>query len=184
MPQPGPMTTARKAFTWFVRLFVASFALGVALLAIDGVGRPTNCGGNSAALGACSYLARSVQFVRDERLSTEPLSLASVRIALGDADLNVRVTTSWIASATFLVRNPELPLPTPPSEPVIIAVCSRSYSNVPEPTIWNLYSTRPSHAVGYSDGSWGLITPEEYAALDLASFVALEAWVPQPLSGM
>src|SRR5687768_2394887 len=48
-----PMTTARKAFTWSVRLFVASLAIGIALLAVGGIGRPTNCGGNSAAISAC-----------------------------------------------------------------------------------------------------------------------------------
>ena len=54
----------------------------------------------------------------------------------------------------------------------VIIVCEREYDNVPKPSIWNFYHKNPAHAVGYSDGTIGLITPGEFQALDLTGFVS------------
>jgi hypothetical protein len=51
---------------------------------------------------------------------------------------------------------------------------------VPQPCLWNLFRQNPAHAVGYSDGSAGLISPEEYAALDLSRFIKARDWLPKP----
>ncbi len=52
----------------------------------------------------------------------------------------------------------------------IITVCEREYDNVPKPTLWNFHHKNPAHAVGYSDGTTGLISPMEYTNLNLSMF--------------
>ena len=47
----------------------------------------------------------------------------------------------------------------------IVIVCQREYDNVPVPAPWNLLYRNPAHAVGYSDGTTGLISPADYANL-------------------
>jgi hypothetical protein len=47
----------------------------------------------------------------------------------------------------------------------IVIVCQRRYDNVPTPAPWNLFHNTPAHAVGYSDGTTGLISPEEFDSL-------------------
>jgi hypothetical protein len=76
----------------------------------------------------------------------------------------------WIGGKDFLVR-PNF-ASTNTSRTVVI-VCEKSFDNVPQPTLWNFYRKNPAHAIGYSDGSTGLISPAEFAALDLTGFVSL-----------
>ena len=54
----------------------------------------------------------------------------------------------------------------------LVIVCSKEFDNVPKPALWNFYHKNPAHAVGYSDGTTGLITPEQFTNLNFASFVS------------
>jgi hypothetical protein len=57
----------------------------------------------------------------------------------------------------------------------IVIVCSMSFDNVPRPSLSNFYRRNRAHAVGYSDGTTGLISPQEFTNLNLNSFVALSS---------
>jgi hypothetical protein len=52
-----------------------------------------------------------------------------------------------------------------------VVLCLREFANIPRPTIWNFYHKNPAHAVGYSDGTSGLISPAECTTLNLIGFV-------------
>jgi hypothetical protein len=58
------------------------------------------------------------------------------------------------------------------SNRLIVAICPREFDNVPEPILLNLYHKNPAHAVGYSDGTVGLISPTEFTNLNLNGFVS------------
>lgn len=57
--------------------------------------------------------------------------------------------------------------------PKIVIVSGRVYDNVPTPALWNLYWRHPAHAVGYSDGTTGLISPEQFDSLNQFGFASL-----------
>ena len=54
----------------------------------------------------------------------------------------------------------------------IVIVCGKEFDNVPA-SFWTFYLNYPAHAVGYSDGSAGLISPEQFTNLNLNGFVSL-----------
>jgi hypothetical protein len=54
----------------------------------------------------------------------------------------------------------------------IIIVCPEQFDNIPKPGFWNAFWRNPAHAVGYSDGSAGLISPEQFTNLNLSGFVS------------
>jgi hypothetical protein len=55
----------------------------------------------------------------------------------------------------------------------IVILCQRRYDNVPTPAPWNLFRDNPAHAVGYSDGTTGLISPAEFDSLFIYGFTSL-----------
>jgi hypothetical protein len=57
----------------------------------------------------------------------------------------------------------------------IVAVCNLEFANVPQPTIWNGYRRTPGHAALLADGTTKVISPAEFAALDLKQFVPLSS---------
>lgn len=144
------------------------------MFVIGSIGHATNCGGNANALAACKYLGATVAMIRGDRLAPEPLTLDAVRRVVGDDDFQLG-PRSWPPDA-ILILEPSTPIPT---DKTLVVVCATVFSNVPQPSIWNLYSSNPAHAAGYSDGSWGLLSPAEFAALDRSSFITLDSWVPQ-----
>lgn len=54
----------------------------------------------------------------------------------------------------------------------IVIVCGKEFDNVPA-SFWTFYLKYPAHAVGYSDGTAGLISPEQFTNLNLTGFVSL-----------
>jgi hypothetical protein len=74
-------------------------------------------------------------------------------------DLNLLVKTNFVWTSDNSNRE-------------IIAVCPILFSNVPQPILLNLYHKNPAHAVGYSDGTTGLISPKQFASLNLNNFVS------------
>jgi hypothetical protein len=80
----------------------------------------------------------------------------------------------WIPSARFLVSTASMS--ERESQPRrVIVVCDTPYSNVPRRWIG---SAPPAHAAGFSDGSAGLISPAEFAALDRSLFAFLDVLYP------
>jgi hypothetical protein len=55
----------------------------------------------------------------------------------------------------------------------LVIICERRYDNVPTPAPWNLFHRTPAHAVGYSDGTTGLISPAELDSLFIYGFTSL-----------
>ena len=72
----------------------------------------------------------------------------------------------WLLKTNFVWQNTN-------SKREIVIVCEKGFDNVPKPTIWNLYRKNRAHAVGYSDGTTGLISPEQFTNLSLIGFVSL-----------
>jgi hypothetical protein len=62
----------------------------------------------------------------------------------------------------------------------IVIVSSRVYDNVPVPAPWNVFWRNPAHAVGYSDGTTGLISPEEFDSLNQFGFASLWSLATSP----
>lgn len=54
----------------------------------------------------------------------------------------------------------------------VIIVCESEFDNVSK-SFWSLGQKYPAHAVGYSDGKSGLISPGEFTNLSMNSFVSL-----------
>ena len=127
--------------------------------------RPSNCGGNSAALSRCRSYSLTVamkmldsagdfklgDFTGEER--EEVLRLAD---------------NHWNRGSHLLLKRIVHEKEDPKQ---IIVVCDTAYNNVPQPTIWNLYSKNPAHAVAYADRTTGLITPKQFRELDLKEFM-------------
>lgn len=72
-------------------------------------------------------------------------------------------------SAKFLAKRGGLQIDRQGPREVIV-VCDRAYDNVPQRLLWRAPMT---HAVGYSTGETGLISPEEFAQLDRREFIDL-----------
>ena len=130
----------------------------------------SNCGGNSYALAACKDYVMRASLASGK--GGREFSIASLGIA--DREEVARwAKNHWIGGADFLILTNEVSMRGTQS---VLIVCDQPFGNIPQPTVWNLYHKNPAHAVGYSDGSTGLISPLEFAALDLHGFV--------PLSGL
>lgn len=59
----------------------------------------------------------------------------------------------------------------------IMIVCSRSFDNVPQPSLFNFYRRNRAHAVGYSDGTTALISPQQFTNINLSGFVSLSSLI-------
>jgi hypothetical protein len=55
----------------------------------------------------------------------------------------------------------------------IVIVCQKQFDNVHKQGFWNSFQRNPAHATGYSDGSIGLISSEQFTNLNLNGFVAI-----------
>ena len=56
----------------------------------------------------------------------------------------------------------------------IVIVCEKSFDyNKANTLFWNLFKRNYAYAVGYSDGSAGIISPTEFTNLDLRGFTSL-----------
>jgi hypothetical protein len=62
----------------------------------------------------------------------------------------------------------------------IVIVSSRAYYNGPTLALWNPFLWKPAHAVGYSDGSTGLISMKEYDSLNQEGLASLWSLANDP----
>jgi hypothetical protein len=56
-----------------------------------------------------------------------------------------------------------------------VIVCQNQFSDVPRTGFLHLFLPNPAHAVGYSDGAAGLISPKEFSQLNLNGFISLSS---------
>jgi hypothetical protein len=130
----------------------------------------SNCGGNSAALAACKGYITVLQWWAADH--------DGQRFHYGEADSETKQHlrrlpgASWIHSARLLARLEGVRVDAT-AEKQIIMVCDHPFDNVPQ----RIFGRSPmAHAVAYSTGETGLISPEEFARLDLSGLVDLQTW--------
>ena len=123
----------------------------------------TNCGGNTAALFVCG------EFAGMARMNSEGTFDFSKLRDDERKHLASLVHYHWLSGASLWVRRGGFKADNDQRQ--IIAVLDKAYGNVPQPTLWNGYKRTPAHAVAYSDGSPGLISPAQFQSLDLSDFV-------------
>ncbi len=156
------MRTVEKIIL-FVGLSAAVVIAGMFLT--DRLTRTSNCGGNSATMSSCCTIMLDLQLASENlgnQFNVGQLSQES------KADITRSATNYWIVRGKILLRTN---ITTVGGSNQIMVVCDAAYDNVPQPTIWNHYKKNPAHAVGYSDGRVGLISPNEFKKLNLAEFV-------------
>ena len=159
------MTSSRKGFTVLEGCLLGAVVLICAAVLLPLLARPTNCGGNSAALTACEDIALSLQIISsdhgDKSFSVSDLGPAEREYFRRVAGL------SWLPDSKILVAPGPIVLRAQQPK-MIIAVCDRPFDNVPR----RLFGKAPAtHAVAYSDGSTGLITVGEFRRSDFSRFV-------------
>ena len=142
-------------------------AIGILVLASPLFYKLTNCGGNTMALSKCLMFAHTAKLVADENGGHFAISKS------GAEDLAF-IFRCCLRSDFLLKTNFSI---TSATNREIIIVCKPEFDNVPQPTIWNFYHKNPAHAVGYSDGTFGLISPAEFSKLSLNKFVSAASLV-------
>jgi len=155
--------------TGAVVLTVAAVALLAALL-LPLVSTATNCGGNNAAISVCKQCALEVLL---SRINTRTNGFEFARLPETEkVELAKLAHSHWVPSANFWIQTNVANLA---GSKQILVVCDRAYGNLPAPTWRNGYRKNLAHAVAYSDGSGGIITPAEFAKLDFALFIKLSS---------
>lgn len=130
----------------------------------------TNCGGNSYALTVCEEFAVTARAKTQDHEGSFEISKISQQ------DLAMIARNAWgISGADLLVRTNFLPGSS--TNRALVIVCTRKFDNIPQPMIWNLFHKTPAHAVGYSDGEVALISPDDFAKLNLDGFVSAASLV-------
>lgn len=143
---------------WVVALTIAS---GVVFPVLT---KPSNCGGNSAAMAACRNVGLAIRIISADRgtnlVSLSGLSAAELREFQDVPGL------SWLHGAHLLVRTNGLLLGGSGPRQVIV-VCDTPFSNVPQ---YRVGHAPPTHAIGDSDGSVGLVSAAQFQSFDLRTF--------------
>jgi hypothetical protein len=165
---PTAPTRPPRRFKLRSALILAVLAVAASLLFDEIFLQRTNCGGNSAALSACSYFSECVADAARNRpgqfLAGLDLTEAAHRVS----------HYGFIGHDEFLIAPYSTQID--PSRRDVVIVCKKAYGNVPKPSLWNLYQRHLGHAVGYSNGEVDLVSPSKYAELDLRGFVPGEEW--------
>jgi hypothetical protein len=139
-----------------------------AVLVLPILSEKTNCGGNGYALTACAYFTTAAEIVGQENHSR--FEMGKMTKSEGKA-LQILAKEAWgVRNGDFLVKT-NFPLGTTNNRQVVV-LCLREFANIPRPTIWNFFHQNPAHAVGYSDGTTGLVSPTEFQSLDLSGFAS------------
>lgn len=142
---------------------VALVICGAILL--PALARPSNCGGNSAALAACQTVSLCFQLIADER--------GDAAVSIHELNENERgyfkhvSGLNWIGPGRVLVTTERVGTDGATGK-AVIAVCDKPFDNVPR----RLFGKAPlAHAVAYADGHTSLISTDEFQRLDLSGFV-------------
>lgn len=77
---------------------------------------------------------------------------------------------NWVQPARLMAKVENVRL-DPGGVKKVVMVCDQAYSNVPQHLFWK---APMAHAVAYSTGETGLISPEQFKQLDLNGFIDLK----------
>ncbi|EDY15775.1 hypothetical protein CfE428DRAFT_6703 [Chthoniobacter flavus Ellin428] len=154
-------------------LFVLFLAAGAALFSgLHSTTYTTNCGGNSAALARVRNIATLARAAAMEA-PDHSFQFTAVRAEQRELFSDLR-QNHWLPNAHFLVCTVPLSADGAQSHRVIV-VCDTAYNNVPRRWIGTAPST---HAAAFADGSSGLISAQEFAALDRSQFTPFDELFP------
>jgi len=160
------MKVKRKILTGIGIIFIIAV---IAALALPILNTRTNCGGNSYALSACDSFVVAAEITAQGNHSQ--FEIGKIGKIEGQS-LSTLAGNHWgMNGADFFIRTNFISGSNSNRE--IVVICQRQFGNVPQPTIRNFYRQNPAHAVGYSDGAIGLISPEQFTNLNLNGFVSL-----------
>lgn len=154
----------------FIVIATVTLSAILVVLSFTPIAHITNCGGNSSALHRVHSLknfAVSANFERgDGSFSFSELSESELD------QLAALVGSSWNREAKFYVASGKISFSETTRR--IVAVCDTPYRNVPEHRVgmWR-WPASPTHAVAFSDGTTGLISPKEYAGINQADLVVV-----------
>jgi hypothetical protein len=165
---PTAPTRPPRRFKLQWALILAVLAVAASLLFDEIFLQRTNCGGNSAALWVCKTF---LDCVASAARSRPGLSLD----ALDWSEASHVFHNGFVAEDEFLIAPPRRLID--PSRRDVVIVCKTLYGNSPRPSFRNLCLRHWAHAVGYSNGEVELVSPAQYAELDLSGFVLAEEWV-------
>jgi hypothetical protein len=166
------MTASDKGVTVVEVMLLIAVVLICAAVFTPMLSRPTNCGGNTAALSACRYVAVSLKMIAMDR-GDAPLSITN--LTPREKETFKRIPgASWLPGCRILVARG----PIEEKGKEIIAVCEQPFRNVPRRIIGK---APPTHAVGYSDGSAGLISVEQFRRADFSAFIDVKTITQESL---
>lgn len=157
-------TFRAKAWMWIMATGSTVFVVGALLPALR---LPSNCGGNTAASSACrAYVLAARISISDRSDSAFNFETAAEDDRTEMLDRLRRKSRTWLRNAGFYVRMGEFAVgPDAPKE--IVVMCATPFDNVPQ----RRFGRAPmAHAVGYSNGKCGLISPEDFSQLELSEF--------------
>lgn len=127
--------------------------------------RSTKCGGNSAALVACRDVVRSLRTISLDR-GGKPLSVTNLSGPEREYFRSVP-GLSWLPGSRVLIAAGPVTLEQDRPREVLV-VCDTPFNNVPR----RPFRRAPfAHAVGYSDGTVGLVSVQDFRRFDLSHFV-------------
>jgi hypothetical protein len=156
--------TARTRWSLLASAAIVFVAAGLILPTMS----RSNCGGNTAALAACNGYITVLQLWEADhegQMFSYDQADEVTRRHLGRLP-----GASWIRSARLMARLDDVSVDAA-ADRQIIMVCDHPYDNVPQ----KLFGRSPmAHAVAYSTGETGFISPEQFARLDLGGFVDLQ----------
>jgi len=150
-------------------LLLIPAAILLAFAAPPFLAKTSNCGGNTAALSVCGTYASVV------RISAASNSFDIAAVSDPDILNQLRRFTPyhWIPTARFLVLQGPVRIDEGAPRRIVV-LCDTPFTNVPQR---RFIKAPPTHAVGYSDGTTALITPVEFAKLDITSFAPLDTCI-------
>ncbi len=159
------MSVTRSQQRWVAIGSISAALTLVGALLFPALAPPSNCGGNSAALAACKTISHCFQLIGAER-GDQAVSITELRRSEREYFKHVS-GLSWLGQAKVLISPTRVGIGGATGS-VVIAACDRPFNNVPR----RMFGKAPlTHAIGYADGSTGLISVDEFQRLDLSGFV-------------
>ena len=148
-------------------LFIALAVVAASFFRFEG---STNCGGNSAALADVQQYA---MLARVYTMEDPDHTFCVTSITMEQRKQIALIGRSpWLPGVRFLVSTNAIHDTQSNHSRRIIIVSDTAFNNVPRR--WLLHAPF-TYAVGFSDGTTGLISGEEFAKLNRASFKYLDA---------
>lgn len=161
-----------KNALWILSGTLAGAAV-IALIGFPLLARPSNCGGNTAALYNCKQILTYARMFGDT--NTFPPDANQMPPEERDEFFKLG-KNHWTGVAQYWVRTNGW---DSRNHTQIVVFCEKAFGNVPQPTLGNLYTRNPAHAVGFANGTAGLISPGAFAQIDKNDFASLSDLEPR-----